>query len=148
MLIRGRRVTVGPYEGEADYSREVEQTFAKFREGAVKDFLTAFRDFRDANHVQAQVLERMAKLHPGIFGRLEACYVAHQNFVNPTIKNFDREVQFYLAYFEFVQKLKDAGLPLCYPEVADTSKEVRAQGAYDIWQQPSSATVLQSSATT
>jgi hypothetical protein len=31
VLIKGRRVHVRPYEGEADYSQEVAQTFAKFQ---------------------------------------------------------------------------------------------------------------------
>jgi DNA mismatch repair protein MutS len=132
MLVRGTRVTVGPYEGEADYSREIEQTFAKFRQGEVKDFLTEYRDLRDTNHVQAQVLERVARIYPETFARLDACYVAHRDFIDPTVRDFDREVQFYLAYLEFVQKFKDAGLPLCYPEVSEHSKDVNVQDAYDI----------------
>lgn len=132
MLIRGTRVTVGPYEGEPDYSGEIERTFAKFRQEEVKDFLNEYRDLRDANHVQAQVLERVARLHPEIFARLEACYVAHQDFMDATITNFDREVQFYLAYAEFVQMLTDAGLPLCYPEVSEASKDVSVEDTYDI----------------
>jgi DNA mismatch repair protein MutS len=132
MLIRGTRVTVAPYEGEPDYSHEIVQTFAKFSQGAVKDFLTEYRDLRDTNHVQAQVLERVARLYPKIFARLEACYVAHHDFIDPTVRNFDREIQFYLAYLEFVQKFRDAGLPLCYPEVSELSKEVSVESAYDI----------------
>ena len=132
MLIRGTRVTVAPYEGEPDYSLEIEQTFAKFKQGAVRDFLTDYRDLRDANHVQAQVLERLARLYPDIFARLERCCAAHRDFIDPTIRDFDREVQFYLAYLEYVQKLTDAGLPLCYPEVSAHSKEVSVQAAYDI----------------
>lgn len=131
-------------------SREIEQTFAKFRQAAVKDFLTEYRDLRDANHVQAQVLERVARLYPEIFARLEACNVGHGNFIDPTVRDFDREVQFYLAYLEFAQKFKDAGLPLCYPEVSEHSKEVSVEWAYDVarWQVRSSETALPSSAVT
>ncbi len=132
MLIRGTRVTVGPYAGEPDYSWEIEQTFSKFRQAEVKEFLTEYRDLRDANHVQAQVLERVARLYPEIFARLEACYSAHNDFVDPTVSNFDREVQFFLAYLEFTQKLKDAGLPLCYPEVSGHSSVTSVESAYDI----------------
>jgi DNA mismatch repair protein MutS len=132
MLIRGTRVTVGPYEGEPDYSQEIEETFARFRQGGVKDFLTEYRDLRDANHVQAQVLERVARLYPEIFSRLESCYAAHRDFVDPTVSRFDREAQFYLAYLDFARKLKDAGLPMCYPEVSGHSKEVSVENTYDI----------------
>ncbi len=132
MHIKGTRVTVGPYEGEPDYSEEIEQTFARFRQGAVKDFLTEFRDQRDANHVHAQVLERVARLYPEIFAAMEACYVRHGDFIDPAVAAFDREVQFYLAYLEFAQRFKDAGLPFCYPEVSDRSKQAHVDGAFDI----------------
>jgi hypothetical protein len=132
MLIKGTRVTVGTYEGEPDYSAEIERTFAKFRQGAVKGFLTDFRDQRDANHVQAQVLERVARLYPDIFARLEACYTRHGDFIDATVATFDREVQFYLAYLEFVKKFKDIGLPFCYPEVSEASKETHLEATFDI----------------
>ncbi len=36
--IKGSRVRVSKYEGEADYSAEVEETFAKFKQGAVDNY--------------------------------------------------------------------------------------------------------------
>ena len=36
--IKGNRVRVSKYDGEADYSAEVEKTFAKFKQGAVKSW--------------------------------------------------------------------------------------------------------------
>ena len=132
MLIRGTRVSVWPFGGEPDYSSEIEQTFAKFRQGAAEDFLSEFRDLRDANHVHAQVLERVAKLYPDVFARMEACYTQYRDFLDPTVVAFDREVQFYLAYLEFTQHLRDAGLPFCYPEVSDCSKETHVEQAFDI----------------
>ena len=38
VTIKGNRVRVTRYEGEADYSAEVRRTFAKFAERAVKDY--------------------------------------------------------------------------------------------------------------
>jgi hypothetical protein len=73
LLIKGARVTVNAYDGEPDYSAEIMETFARFRQSGVKDFRKEFRDQRDANHVQAQVLARVAGLYPDIFARMEAC---------------------------------------------------------------------------
>ena len=38
MHIRGPRVKVTRYDGETDYSTDVEKTFARFKQGAVKDY--------------------------------------------------------------------------------------------------------------
>lgn len=54
--IRGDRVRVARYAGEADYSTVVEKTFAKFKQAAVKDHRVEFRDTVSMDHVQAQVL--------------------------------------------------------------------------------------------
>ena len=65
--IKGNRVRVSRYEGEPDISEEVERTFAKFKQGAVKDYRVRFREQPEMNHVEAQILELVAKLHPETF---------------------------------------------------------------------------------
>jgi DNA mismatch repair ATPase MutS len=52
--------------------------------------------------------------------------------VDPTIRQFDREVQFYVAYLEFIEPLKAAGLNFCYPAVSRTSKAIHAEQAFDV----------------
>ena len=119
LFIKGPRVTVAHYEGWPDYSTEIERTFRRFRQGEVRDFLADFRDQRDANHVQARVLERLARQHPGPFARLAAFYAGRDRLLDPTIVAFDREVQFYLSYLEFAGPLEQVGLSLCYPEICE-----------------------------
>ena len=58
--IKGSRVKVSKYDGEADYSAEVEKTFAKFKQGAVKDRRVKFPDWPDMNQVEARVLDLVA----------------------------------------------------------------------------------------
>ena len=43
--INGPRVTVTGYAGEPDYSAEVEQTFARFKQGAAKSYLVELREW-------------------------------------------------------------------------------------------------------
>ncbi|HUY60240.1 MAG TPA: DNA mismatch repair protein MutS, partial [Candidatus Dormibacteraeota bacterium] len=45
---------------------------------------------------------------------------------------FDREVQFYLAYLEYIAPLRQAGLPFCSPRVSARSKEVFATETFDV----------------
>ena len=131
ILIKGNRFTVSKYEGEPDYSAEVEATFEKFRQGAVQDYRLKFTDSVEMNHIEATVLDFVAKLYPDIFGRLDAFFEQHRDYLDPTIRRFDREVQFYLAYLEFTEPLKRAGLKLCYPCVSD-SKEIHADQTFDL----------------
>jgi DNA mismatch repair protein MutS len=130
--IRRNRVTVSKYEGQADYSAEVEETFAKFKQGAVKDHRVKLPDWLEMNHVEARVLDLVARLYPDVFLALDEYYAGHRNYLDHTIGAFDREVQFYLAYLEYIERFKSAGLPFCYPHVSARSKEVSAHEAFDL----------------
>jgi DNA mismatch repair ATPase MutS len=52
--------------------------------------------------------------------------------VDETIRTFDREIQFYIAYLEFMAAIKRKGLPFCYPQISATSREVYAYEAFDL----------------
>ena len=132
VLIKGNRFTVRKYEGEPDYSSEVADTFERFRQGAVQDYRLRFSDTLEMNHVEAIILDFIAKLYPDIFGPLGRFFEVHREFLDPTIGRFDREVQFYLAYLEFMQPLEKAGLKFCYPCVSASSKEVQAEQTFDV----------------
>jgi DNA mismatch repair protein MutS len=130
--IRGARVTVSNYEGEPDYSAEVEETFARFKQGAVKSYLVRLPDFADMNHVEAQILDRVARLNPDVFGTLAEYWASHRDHVDATVGRFDREVQFYLAYIELIGRFKARGLPFCYPHVSAHSKDIAAEETFDL----------------
>ena len=132
-MLKGLRVTVKPYEDEADLAEQVAATFAKFRQGAVKDYRVSFRSFIENNPVEQQVLALVAEINPDLFARV-AAYVARRRrgFVDATVARFEREVQFYLGYLEYIQPLKALGLSFCYPVVSEDSKRTRAIGTFDL----------------
>jgi DNA mismatch repair ATPase MutS len=84
------------------------------------------------NHVEAQVLDLVAQLHPDVFGTLDDYCAQHRDYLDPTVGAFDRQVQFYVAYLEYIERFKPAGLQFCYPRVSRESKEIHALGAFDI----------------
>jgi DNA mismatch repair protein MutS len=130
--IKGNRVRVGKYDGEPDYSAEVEQTFAKFKQGAVKDYLVSFGGGPDMSHVEARILDLVARLYPDVFAELDDYAARNQAYLDTVIESFDREVQFYLAYLEFTAPLKKAGLQFCYPQVSADAREIAADGSFDL----------------
>jgi hypothetical protein len=130
--IRGRRAKVGRYAGAPDYGAEIERTFVRFRQGAVKDYRVSFRDSAGLNHVEAAVLALVAELHPAEFSALASFCDRHRDFIDKTIARFDREIEFYLAYLQYAGRIKIGGLQFCYPRVSARSKEVRTSDSFDL----------------
>jgi DNA mismatch repair protein MutS len=132
LLIRGNSVQVRKYEAERDYSVDVAETFAKFKQGEVKDYRVKFSTGSHLNHVEAHILELVARLYPDIFFHLDEYCAKNAAYLDATLVNFDREVQFYLAYLEYIARFKQAGLPFCYPHIATTGKDVSVSEGFDI----------------
>jgi DNA mismatch repair ATPase MutS len=130
--INGLTVRVRKYEGETDFSVEVEQSFEKFKQGTVKDYRTKLRELSDVNDVEARILDFVAKLYPAIFADLDGFFGQRSHFVNETISLFDREIQFYVAYLEFISKFQSAGLNFCYPQISSASKEINDSEGFDL----------------
>jgi DNA mismatch repair protein MutS len=130
--IRGDRVEVSRYQDEADYSAAVLAAFERFSQGAVRDYRVPYRTQPGMNHVAAQILELVARLFPEEFTALQEYCRQHAGFLDDGIRRADQELQFYLAYLDYIRPLRAAGLRFCYPEVSASSKDVFAVGTFDL----------------
>jgi len=130
--IRGGRVEVSRYEGEPDYSVEVLQAFERFKQGAVKDYRIEYRMGPAMDHVGAKILALVARQFSDEFSALDDYCRRHGAFLDETIQRFEREIQFYLAYLEYIAQLRSAGLSFCYPEMTADSKSILATGTFDL----------------
>lgn len=131
LLIKDSSVTVRHYASEIDYSATVEDTFTKFKQGAVKDYKVKFRA-SGMNHIEAQVLDRVALLNPDVFNALDDYCTRNTSYLDKTIADFDREIQFYVGYLEYADAFKRAGLKFCYPRVSDKCKNVSNREGFDL----------------
>ena len=130
-LIKGNRVTVRKYEGEKDFTADIEETFERFRQRSVKDYRVTLPDRLEMNHVEAKILDLVAELYPEVFSRLDAFRSDHDHFEDETISRFDREIEFYVAYLEHTARFIERGLSFCIPSIS-TSKGVQAYDAFDL----------------
>jgi hypothetical protein len=130
--IRGGRVDVSRYEGQADYSAEVLETFERFKQGGVKDYRVNYRTWPGMNHVGAQILQLVARLFPEEFTALDDYCREHAEFFDETIRRFERELAFYLAYLAYIAPLSNAGLSFCYAELTAASKAIFATDTFDL----------------
>src|SRR5271156_3265799 len=132
LLIKGSSIKVRRYDSETDYTAEVEQTFRKFQQGAVKDYGVNFSDWAQMNHIEAGILDRVARLYPDEFLYMDAYCVRNAGYLDETIATFDREIQFYIAYLDYIEPLRRAGLAFCYPAVFVDDKELRVWDTFDL----------------
>jgi len=131
--INGPRVTVTRYAPGPDYSAEVLATFDKFRQGGREPYGWRFDQGSDMNHVEAAIAERVARLYPDPFAALHEYAARHHAFLDPTIVRFEREVQFYVGYRAYIDRVRmGAGLRFCYPEVAPGSHAVEGSAVFDL----------------
>lgn len=133
ILIKGNRVSVRKYESEIDYSLEVEKTFEKFKQGSVKDYRLTYRADVSVNHVEANIVNMVAKLFPDIFSNLDNYCSKNNDYLDEKIESFDREVQFYIAYLEYIELIKQKKkVKFCYPQISDKCKEVYDYEGFDL----------------
>jgi DNA mismatch repair protein MutS len=132
VLVKGRDVTVRKYANEPNYSSEVAETFGKFAQGAAKEYRFAVADHPQMNSVEAKILEFIAALYPELFSELDEFHERNQGFGDAVILRFDREIHFYLAYLDLMNRLKSAGLTFCYPRVSPHDRSVRSEDSFDL----------------
>jgi hypothetical protein len=130
--IKGGRVEVSRYAGEPDYSAEIEQVFSRFQQGAVKDYRVAYRGWPGMNHVAAQITELVARLFSAEFEKLADYCERRSGFLDAAVRQFERELQFYLAYTEYIRPLKKAGLAFCHPDLDPVSKDISVTATFDL----------------
>ena len=144
--VRGAKVTVGAFDEEPDYSADVAKTFERFQQRDIQ-VRPADRNARrnpferggtDAasnqfmDHVEAQILDQVAKVFPDHFAALDAFCHAHGDYLDRTIAVFDREIQFYIAYLDYLAPLRRAGLTLDYPQMSVDDKAENATDTFDL----------------
>ncbi len=133
IIIGDGNFTVQNLEEATDYSSEIEETFEKFKQGAVKNYKVNYASSpADMNHIEAQILNFVAKLNPESFLKLESFVAANGSFIDETIAIFDREIHFYIAYLDHIQKFRNNGLHFCYPNITIDSKEINNYEGFDL----------------
>jgi DNA mismatch repair protein MutS len=132
LLLKDGAVNIRPYNSEGDYSAAVEETFERFRRDKRNNYWVERRKWAGMNHIEAQVLSRVALLYPDAFRCLHAFCEGHREYLDERISRFNREIQFYVAYLTHIEKFRSAGLKFCLPQLSQTSKEISARNAFDL----------------
>ncbi|SBS78149.1 DNA mismatch repair protein MutS domain-containing protein [uncultured Mycobacterium sp.] len=130
--ITGLHVDVDRFADQPDYTAQLTELFDRFRQDNGRDYHVRIPDYPDMNHVEEQVLDRVAKLYPEKFAALADHCVRYGEFFSPTLDRFQREIYFYLSYLDFMGRFTAAGLRFCYPTMTPRFSGVYAEEAFDL----------------
>jgi len=132
MTIKGDTITVSRRLGSSDYSTEVEKAFERFRKEAGPLRQESKDAWYSRGHVEASVLELVARLYRKEFDLLHSFYIKHRNFLDQSIDRFYRDIQFYFLYLEYTRYLEGKGLSFCLPLLVSAHEGTYCREGFDM----------------
>ncbi len=134
IYIKGSRIEVRKYKGEHNYAGEIKKVFGKFRRNSDVPYSMALRDNSSGwmNHIEAEILSMVAKLYPETFHELTNFMERYPDFIDTGIKLFNREIQFYISYTEYISRFRHSGLSFCYPEITNVKSNIFFSSSFDM----------------
>lgn len=130
LQVESDKVVVTSDDYESDYCSTINSTFENLNE--VKfDYQINFFTSLEMCVLETKILEIVRKMHQETFDDLDAYSVKHADFQDKTIKAFDREIQFYISYLEYIGKLKQKGFNFSYPNLG-YKKHLNIFRGYDL----------------
>lgn len=121
-----------PYEG-VDLNTELEEVFGNFlKDKQRKGHCRHLQNDINMNSVEYSVLSCVKRMNPKIFQDIREFMHKYQTYKDPSIEMFRKEIQFYMTYMNYIEPMKAAYLPFCFPEVAETMEQCSIVSGYDV----------------
>lgn len=128
--VESNKVSINCDDSEKDYCALINSTFEELNE--IKfDYHINFFAGLEMNVLETKILEIVRNMNSDTFDRLEAYFDRHTGFFDDVVKNFDREIQFYVSYLDYIEKLKKKGFKFTIP-VFSSSKKLNILDGYDL----------------
>lgn len=114
-------------------SAEIPGTYmARLLECASNLGLTGIRQaVMEPRQLDPSIIDATARLYPDIFASVAAFYAGHKNFFEPEILRYRTEIDFYLVLADVFDRIRNSGIPLCFPKIAD-DRRIDIVNAYDV----------------
>lgn len=133
MVLEPGQFTVTLPEGEVEYAAQVENVFGRFNlEGCGQGSLFEVRKSLGMNHIEARIVEFVRKLYPDNLEPLDEFFRKHGNFLATEFMTLRRELIFYLAYYDYIEPLRETGLPFCIPKLKVDDRSEMVYGVFDL----------------
>lgn len=93
--------------------------------------LTPFPPTPGMTPLEEAIFDTFRKKNPEFFDRVEDFSERFPSYEDSTILQLEQEVQYYLAFWRFEEKMKEQGFDFCAPD-KDGNREMEAEGLYDL----------------
>jgi len=132
LLVRGLRVEVRAPGQEDVYSPDIERLFERFRDGDIEPYTFRSSRAQEMSQIDAMIFDLVARHYPGTFARLSAFCAENGDFLDSGVVRFDREIQFYTAVLDHIDRLRPAGLDFCYPTIVAQGEDISSRDGFDL----------------
>jgi DNA mismatch repair protein MutS len=133
ILINDGAITIGKDESDVNYSHTIEKIFSKFKQDdSAKNYKKEISNPLKMNHIEARILDIVAKLYPETFKNLNDYVERNDDFIDSKISDFDREIQFYISYIDYIARVKKLKLNFCYPEISNNKSDIYLHDGFDL----------------
>ena len=126
--ITGDRIHAWRFDGGEDMAKMVEELFARFRSGEVRE-VKYIPMGSSLSHIHAAILEGAFKFFKSEYEAMKKFYEGFPKIVDDGIASFVREVRFYLLYIKFVKGLMSQGYSFTIPRFVDDGR-IDVRGFY------------------
>jgi hypothetical protein len=132
MLLKENTIRIRKFENEPEHNLDIERLFSRFNQGEARYSQCKPRRNNFASHVEANILFLLAKWYPDAFARLDRFCANYRDSIDGKLLTFSKEIQFYLAYHNYIARFKENGLRFCYPKISAQSKAVFSIQSFDL----------------
>jgi DNA mismatch repair ATPase MutS len=130
LLVEPDRIRIKADDSGEDYCSQLKKAFEPIIRLPDDQPIQYFTGF-EMCMLENRILEMVLKMNEEAFRRLEQFAERHSIFLDSAISRFEREIQFYLSYVEYIQKLRAAGCSFAYP-VLSGQKQLNVTEGYDL----------------
>ena len=122
LVIENNKLTVTPGTVDGAYETFLGES-CKYN----SPFLLSMR----MSELEEEIFRIYRKKYPELFDEIRRFVRDFPNFEDETIKRFEKEIQYYLAFYRFEEKMKTQGFVFCVPD-RNEEKFMEACGLYDL----------------
>ena len=132
LIIKSDGVIIRRFASAQDYTAELVRVFEKFKNDKSEMVKVRTPSHYDVNHVEAILVELIAKFYPAVFQKLEVYFEKYSDCMNPAIRRFYREIQFYLSYIDYIAPMESANLKFCIPSISEADSNILIRDGFNI----------------